>query len=33
MHVMGIALAVVVASVISGGLLLARFWTLSRRSL
>ena len=33
MHVMGIALAVVVASVISGGLLLARFWALSRRSL
>lgn len=33
MHVMGIALAVVVASVISGGLLLARFWMLSRRAL
>jgi len=33
MGVMGIAAAVVVASVISGGLLLARFWILSRRPL
>ncbi|HEV2531205.1 MATE family efflux transporter [Phenylobacterium sp.] len=33
MGVMGIAAAVVVASVISGGLLLARFWSLSRRPL
>jgi len=33
LHLMGISSAVVVASFVSGGLLLTRFWILSRRPL
>jgi MATE family multidrug resistance protein len=31
LHIMGLVWAVVIASVVSAGLLLARFWMLSRR--
>ena len=31
MHIMGMVWAVVIASVVSAGLLLTRFWVLSRR--